>query len=90
MSHRCRSAGASDRGMASPVGLSAEQPRMYAARYRHLTAREKTKLKPTQAQTVIAAAILRQLYAMVTSGRAWDAHLAADGTAAQPLEVAAA
>ena len=35
---------------------------VYAARYRHLTTRETNKLKPTQAQTVVAAAILRQLY----------------------------
>ncbi len=35
--------------------------KVYAARYRHLTTRETNKLKPTQAQTVIAAAIvLRQ------------------------------
>jgi len=64
--------------------------RVYAARYRHLTGREKNKLKPTQAQTAIAAAILRQLHALVTSGRAWDAHPAGHGTAAQTLEVAAA
>src|SRR5215217_1570224 len=31
---------------------------VYAARYRHLTGREHNKLTPTQAQTVIAAAIL--------------------------------
>ena len=36
--------------------------RVYAARYRHLTTRETNKLKPTQAQTVLAAAILRQLH----------------------------
>src|SRR4051794_17388148 len=30
---------------------------VYGARYRHLTTREHNKLKPTQAQTVIAAAI---------------------------------
>jgi transposase len=45
---------------------------VYAARYRHLTSREHNKLKPTQAQTVIAAAILRQLHAVVTTGVAWD------------------
>jgi transposase len=36
---------------------------VYAARYRHLTTREHNRLTPTQAQTVIAAAILRHLHA---------------------------
>ena len=45
---------------------------VYAARYKHLTSREKNKLTATQAQTVIAAAILRHLHAVITTGRAWD------------------
>jgi transposase len=49
---------------------------VYAARYRHLTTREQNKLTPTQAQTVIAAAILRHLHAVVTTGQAWDPHIA--------------
>ena len=53
---------------------------VYAARYRHLTTREINKLKPTQAQTVIAAAILRHLHAVVTTGRAWDPEIATHGT----------
>jgi hypothetical protein len=53
---------------------------VYAARYRHLTGREHNRLTPTQAQTVIAAAILRQLHAVVTTGRAWDAEIATHGT----------
>jgi len=53
---------------------------VYAARYTHLTTRERNKLTATQAQTVIAAAILRQLHAVVTTGRAWDAEIAAHGT----------
>jgi transposase len=53
---------------------------VYAARYRHLTHREKNRLTPTQAQTVIAAAILRQLHAVITTGRAWDPIIAAHGT----------
>jgi transposase len=52
---------------------------VYVARYRHLTTREQNKLKPTQAQTVIAAALLRQLWAVVTSGKAWDPARAANG-----------
>ena len=62
--------------------------RVYAARYRHLTTRETNKLTPTQAQTAIAAAILRQLYAVVVHQRAWDPTVAAHGT--RRLEVVAA
>jgi len=61
---------------------------VYAARYRHLTTREENRLKAPQAQTVIAAAILRQLHAVVTTGRAWDPNIAAHGT--RVPEVAAA
>jgi transposase len=53
---------------------------VYGARYRHLTTREHNRLKPTQAQTVIAAAILRHLHAVVTTGQAWDPHVATHGT----------
>ncbi len=53
---------------------------VYAARYRHLTTREHNKLKPTQAQTVLAAAILRQLHAVITTGQAWDPVIATHGT----------
>jgi transposase len=44
---------------------------VYRARYQHLTSRKQNKLTPTQAQTVIAAAILRQLHAVITTGQAW-------------------
>jgi transposase len=53
---------------------------VYAARYQYLTSREHNKLTPTQAQTVIAAAILRQLHAIITTGQAWDPVTAAHGT----------
>ena len=49
---------------------------VYADRYRHLTTRETNKLKPTQAQTVLAGAILRQLHAVITTGQAWDPDIA--------------
>src|SRR4051795_13717655 len=52
---------------------------VYAARYRHLTNREHNKLTPTQAQTVIAGAILRHLHAVVTTGQAWDPSIATHG-----------
>jgi transposase len=57
---------------------------VYAARYRHLTTREKNKLKPTQAQTVLAGAILRQLHAVITTGQAWDRDIATHGTRNRP------
>ena len=52
---------------------------VYAARYRHLTTREHNRLTPTQAQTVIAAAILRHLHAVITTGTAWDPAIATHG-----------
>jgi hypothetical protein len=41
---------------------------VYRARYQHLTSREQNKLTPTQPQTIIAAAILRHLHAVITTG----------------------
>jgi transposase len=49
---------------------------VYAAKYTHLTTREKNRLKPGQAQAVIAAAILRQLHAVITRREAWNAAIA--------------
>ena len=48
--------------------------RVYATRYRHLTSREVNRLKSTPAQTIVAAAILRPLHAVITTGQAWDPH----------------
>ena len=62
---------------------------VYAARYRHLTSREHNKLTPTQAQTAIAATLLRQLHAVVTTGQAWDPVIAAGGTKTTDVPVAA-
>ena len=64
---------------------------VYGARYRHLTTRETNKFKPTQAHTVLAGAILRQLHAVITTGRAWDPDIATHGTRSRPTlaEVAA-
>ena len=61
---------------------------VYAARYKHLTSRQRNKLTATQAQTVIAAAILRQLHAVITTGRAWDPTIATHG--ARPIKQAVA
>jgi len=52
---------------------------VYAERYLHLTTREQNRLKPTQAQTVIAAAIVRQLHAVVVTRTAWDPDVARNG-----------
>jgi transposase len=41
-----------------------------------LTSREQNKLTATQAQTVIAATILPQLHAIITTGQAWDPDIA--------------
>jgi transposase len=53
---------------------------VYAARYQYLTTRAHNKLTPTQAQAVIAAALLRHLHAVVTTGQKWDPSIAARGT----------
>jgi transposase len=63
---------------------------VYAARYRHLTSREHNKLRPTQAQTIIAAAILRHLHAVITTGRTWDPATATHGSRARLRPAAAA
>jgi transposase len=63
---------------------------VYAARYRHLSTREHNRRKPTQAQTVITAAILRPLHAVITTGQRWDPQLATHGTRTpQPTTIAA-
>ena len=43
-------------------------------------------LKPTQAQTAVAAALLRQLHAIVTTGQVWDPSIATHGTRHLPAE----
>jgi transposase len=53
---------------------------VFAARFTHLTTRARNKLTVTQAQAVIAAAILRQLHAVITTGRRWDPAIATHGT----------
>src|SRR5438876_10068303 len=53
---------------------------VYAARFTHLTKRETNKLTVTQAQAVIAAAILRQLHAVITTGQRRDPVIATHGT----------
>jgi transposase len=53
---------------------------VYAARLTHLTTRQQNQLTATQAQAVIAAAILRHLHAVITTGQRWDPAIASHGT----------
>ncbi|WP_380176086.1 IS110 family transposase [Kineococcus sp. DHX-1] len=62
---------------------------VHAARYTYLTTREHNRLKPTQAQAAVAAALLRQLYAVIVAGRRWDPDVATFGLRRRPVEVAA-
>jgi transposase len=62
---------------------------VYRARYQHLTSRDHNKLTPTQAQTIIAAAILRHLHAVITTGRAWDPITATHGIQREASALAA-
>jgi len=73
--------------LARGLGSGEEKP-VYAARYRHLTTRETNRRKPTQAQTVLAGAILRQLHAVITTGQAWDPDIATHGTRRRPPTLA--
>lgn len=50
---------------------------VYAARYQHLTSRADNPLRPGQARGAIAAALLRQLFVVVTRRVAWDPAIAA-------------
>jgi transposase len=59
---------------------------VYAARFTHLTKRQQNSLTVPQAQAVIAAAILRQLHAVITTGRRWDPAIATHG-AKRPAEM---
>jgi transposase len=57
---------------------------VYAARFDYLTSREHNKLCTGQARAVIAAALLRQLHAVITTGQRWDPAIAAGGRTGQP------
>jgi transposase len=57
---------------------------VYAARFAHLTTRPTNPLRAGQARAAIGAALLRQLFVVVTRRVAWDPALAA-GTEVAPL-----
>ena len=50
---------------------------VYTARFTHLTSRAANPLRPGQARAAIAAALLRQLFIIVTRRVAWDPAIAA-------------
>jgi transposase len=51
-----------------------------AVRHAHLTGRPENPLAGQQATVAVAAALLRQLHAVVTTRTAWDPVIAAGGT----------
>lgn len=64
-----------------------------AAKYAHLTGRADNPLSDTQARVAVAAALLRQLHAVVVTRTPWDASIAAGGDRTDltnPVEAAAA
>jgi transposase len=52
---------------------------VYAARFTHLTNREHNQLSTGQAHAALAAALLRHLHAVITTGQRWDPAIAAGG-----------
>jgi transposase len=61
-----------------------------AAKYAHLTSRDANRLADGQARTACAAALLRWLWAVITTGQAWDARIAAGEATPVPVMAAAA
>lgn len=60
-----------------------------AAKYAHLTSRDTGRLADGQARTACACALLRWLWAVATTGQAWDARIASGQIPARPLAAAA-
>jgi transposase len=60
------------------------------AKYAHLTGRDTSRLTGGQARIACAAAVLRWLWAVITTGTAWDARIAAGQITAGPVTAAAA
>jgi transposase len=56
---------------------------VYAARFAHLTSREHNKLSTGQAHAALAAALLRHLHAVITTGQRWNPTIAAGGRPGQ-------
>ena len=60
------------------------------ARHAHLTGRDSSRLADGQARVACAATLLRWLHAVVTTGQAWDARIAAGEIIAAPVIMTAA
>jgi transposase len=60
------------------------------AKYAHLTGRDESRLAGGQARVACAAALLRWLWAVITTGQAWDPRIAAGESAPRPAPMAAA
>jgi len=60
------------------------------AKYAHLTGRDESRLAGGQARVACAAALLRWLWAVITTGQAWDPRIAAGESAPRPVMAAAA
>jgi len=61
-----------------------------AAKFTHLTGRDRHRLSAGQARVACAAALLRWLHAIVTSGQAWDPDIATGAArACRPATAAA-
>jgi transposase len=60
------------------------------AKHAHLTSRDANRLADGQARTACAAAPLRWLWAVITTGQAWDARIAAGQITAAPVTAMAA
>jgi len=58
---------------------------VYATRFAYLTSREHNKLSTGQAHAAIAAALLRHLHAVITTGQRWDPAIASGGRPNQTL-----
>jgi transposase len=69
------------------LGRAEVQP-VYAAWFAHLTGREHNKLSTGQAHAALAAALLRHLHAVITTGQRWDPAIAAGGRLDQTLNAA--
>ena len=62
---------------------------VYAARYRHLTSRERNKLPPGPDRHR-RRGILRHMHAVITAGQAWDPAIATHGSQGQSRPATAA
>jgi len=64
--------------------------KVLAAKHAHLTGRDGNRLADGQARTACAAALLRWVWAVITTGTMWDARIAAGEIPARPAVTAAA